>query len=77
MGFFDERKKNLKNRSNLGANNQSVFFQSYLIFFSTLLAGGSFLENTILPPLYYVRNYQTFFLKKYSEKILYGSYYKT
>ena len=26
MGFLDEREKKLKNRSNLGANNQSVFF---------------------------------------------------
>ena len=29
MGFFDERREKLKNRSNLGANNQSVFSLIY------------------------------------------------
>ena len=34
MGFFDERKEKLKNRSNLGANNPSVFL---LIYYSRKL----------------------------------------
>ena len=29
MGFFDERGKKMKSRSNLGANNQSVFLLIY------------------------------------------------
>ena len=31
MGFFDERKEKLKNRSNLEANNPSVFLLIYLL----------------------------------------------